>query len=330
MTRHSIFLTECLLFCISGLLFAENIRGPVSGQLSLKGKQELHTQVEALTGIILDKPSPLIQGICISIPADEQMSLYRNSFALYLYRNLNENFDTKKESYQGSQALMRFIPFQDALNILIPLSRDHKMSPDRSSILLSDRDYSPDFPLVLTILPVSKGIPDSAYHHDILIRLTPVYFNKGELLLRLLDEEKRPIKENIYVSIDGKTVPWPHEEAYTLNSGPHHLAIRSKEGNEESLSFTLNPGETLLLDHVLRYQLPLLTVETIEGLGVFLDGKILQPDSLSEGLEIQPGSHSIRFQLGDFMMSRDFTAEMEQKISITMIPEIQLEYKRQP
>ena len=324
--RRYLLLFFTLLVLASLQLSAENIRGPVSGYLSLEGERSVKTKAEHLIGIGLEGFSPLIQGFRLSVFADDEMEIYRNSFALYLYKNLNAPFDTENNSYKGSQALMRFLTFSEDLNLLIPLTDNHTLSPDRSSYILADRDNSNDFPLILTILPISKGIPDAAYNREIRIELEPVYFEKGQVQLNIFNDRGEVLEEGVHISIDNKSYPWPGGP-YTLSSGLHNITIRSEDGNEESRSFTLEAGQILSLDHVVQYQLPLLSIETIEGLEVYLDGKLIKEEDLEERFEIQPGGHSIRFELGDFIISRDFVAEMQQRISITMIPEILLEYR---
>jgi len=230
----------------------------------------------------------------------------------------------EQNTYRGSQALMRFLAFSDPIHFLIPLTDNHTMSPDRTSFLVTDRDSSGDFPYLLTILPITKGIPDSIYDRKVTFSLTPVYFNKGLVRLTIRDEQGKNITEGISISVDGKSFSWPRD-SIILASGLHTMIIRSEQGAEESLQFSLIPGQTLLLDHVLQTRYPLLTINTIEGMEVYLNDKPLSPEEISRAIEIPPGSHVIRFQLGDFQLSREFTAEMQDTIRISMNPEIQIE-----
>jgi len=307
-------------------LSAENIRGPVSGTLNLNGETKIQTRIENLCGITLPKISPLIQGIKISVYADQDMEIYRNSFALYIYKNLNGLISKDRESYEGTQVFMHFLPFSDPINILVPLDNSHTLSPDRSTYLLSDTDMSKSFPLIMTILPITKGIPDSVYNKEITVEITPVYFNKGSVQLNIMNDQGVLITNDINISIDNKKVEWPGGP-YILSSGIHNLSIRTNDGNEDSFPFTLASGQNLNIDHVLQYQRPVLSIETMKGLSVYLDGRLLDENEIKESFEINPGSHSIIFELGDFKISRDFTAEMQQRISITMVPEILLDYR---
>ncbi len=318
-----------LLLLLTLPLSAENIRGPVSGTLvldNLKTPKTVTTRVEELTGIVVDEISPLVQGIKLTVKAAPDMVLYRNSFAIYIYRDLDNEYSEDQESYRGTQAMMRFLSFTDDLNILIPLNPNHTLSPDRSSVLMSDRSQQDNFPFIITVLPVTKGIPDSAYSSDLTLELTPIYFNKGLLILNLMDDRAEPLTEGVRISIDNKSYNLS-EGPFILNAGIHNLTIRSENGSEESLPFSLAAGETLILDHVLQFQLPLLAIEAMEGMTVYLDGRELSQPEVKGTIEIQPGSHSIRFELGDFRMSRDFSAEMQQNITITMVPEILLEIR---
>lgn len=322
------FMILVFLLSVSAVsVFAENIRGPVSGTLvldSLNENRSVTTRVEHLTGVVIKEISPLVQGIKLSVKASEDFVIYKNSFALYLYKNLDKTFTEEDNSYRGSQAFMRFLNFSDDMNVLIPLNPAHTLSNDRSSFLMADSSKTDNFPLLISILPITKGIPDSAYNKEITIELSPVYFKKGLLNLNILNDRAEEITEGIRISIDGKIYDWP-ESSYLLNTGIHTLTIRTEDGSEDSIQFSLDSGQTLSLDHVLQYQLPLLSIEVMEGLNVFLDGRLLPESELETDLEIQPGSHTIRFELGDFKMSRDFTAEMQERITITMIPEILLE-----
>lgn len=319
-----------LLFMLSTFALsvsAENIRGPVSGTLILDDLNEnrsVTTKVEHLTGIVIKDISPLIQGIKISVRASNEMVIYKNSFALYLYKDLDKDFSEEENSYRGSQAFMRFLTFSDDLSVLIPLSAAHTLSSDRSSFLMADSNQGENFPLLISILPITKGIPDAAYNKELTIDISPVYFKKGLLVLNIMNDRAEEISEGIRISIDGKSYDWPNGP-YLLNTGLHTLTIRTEDGSEESVPFSLDSGQTLNMDHVLQYQLPLLSIEAMEGLSVYLDQRLLTQSEIKTAMEIQPGSHSIRFELGDFKMSRDFTAEMQQRITITMIPEILLE-----
>ncbi|MDC7241086.1 MAG: hypothetical protein PQJ50_12080 [Spirochaetales bacterium] len=318
-----------LLMALPLTLSAENIRGPVSGTLvidSLKSTKTVTTGIEEITGIVINELSPLVQGVRLTVKAAPDMALYRNSFALYIYRNLDRDYSEELQNYRGSQAMMRFLSFSDDLNILIPLNGGHTLSPDRSSVLLSDSSQADNFPFLVTILPITKGIPDSVYSNKMILELSPVYFNKGLLQLNLMDETAQSITEGVRISIDKKSYELS-EDPFILNAGIHTLTIRSDDGSEESLPFSLEAGQTLILDHVLQVQPPLLSIEAMEGLEVYLDGRRLSEEEIAGTLEIQPGSHSIRFELGDFRMSRDFTAEMQQRITITMVPEILLEIR---
>ncbi len=306
---------------------SENIRGPVEGIIEFDGysSQSVSSKIESLVGIKLpDTLSPLVQGLRITISGPDSLSLYRNSFSLYIYKKLNQEPSSDNMSYQGTQAYMRFMDFEKSMNFLIPLSANHTMSPDRSSFIVMENNRQEDFPLLVTILPITKGIPDSVYSAEIDFSVSPVYFNKGTMSLKILDNQGNPVDEALYYQVDGKIID-DLSNPVIFDAGFHTLIIRSDSGLEESLQFSLSPGENLVLNHILQLQYPTLKIDTVKGMTVFLDGKRIDNESMSDFIEIQPGIHSIRFEFGDYQLSREFNAEMQDSFRITMIPEILME-----
>ena len=306
---------------------AENIRGPVSGILNFSsGKNEiLEGSIESLVGLILQDPlTPLLQGVKITVSSEKSLTVYRNSFALYLYKNLDSTPSFDQTSYKGTQTYMRFMDFGKPVSFIIPLSDNHTLSPDRATFLVSEKNKLSEFPLIMTILPITKGIPDDIYNAKITYTIEPVYFQKGIVRLNVLNSQGLPVEETLYFQIDGKIIDDPSDDT-VVDAGLHTMLIRSESGVEDTVEFALSAGQTLVLDHVLQQQFPTLRINTIEGMKVFLDGKPVSTEELSQSFEVQPGSHIIRFEIGDYQLSREFTAEMRDSFRITMIPEILLE-----
>lgn len=315
----------CLLLCSRA--FPDNIRGPLAGvvDLDVSRDQTLRGKLESLIGITLSaEADPLVQGIKLTVSGGPALIPFRNSFALYVYHDLDETPAQGRVSYRGTQTYMRFLDFEQEISFLIPLSAAHTLSPDRASFLISEENKRSDFPLLLTILPVSKGIPDSVYQQEIRFTVSPVFFNKGSMQLQVRNAEGQPIREGLYLQVDGQPVSDPLKPQ-VFDAGLHTLVIRSDTGMEETLQFSLSPGEKLQLDHVLQLQYPTLKIETLEGMGVSLDGKLLDRENLTDSFEIEPGDHLILFQFGEYQFSREFHAEMQGAYRITMLPEILVE-----
>lgn len=324
--KRNLILSFLMLLVISAV-HSENIRGPMAGIIQFDGiaEETVKANIESLVAVTLSESlSPLIQGLKLTISGPEGLSLYRNSFALYFYENLDNTPVLDQMSYRGTQSYMRFMDFEKNISFLIPLSENHTMSPDRSSYIVSEDNKGNDFPLLFTILPITKGIPNSIYQEEISFTLTPVYFEKGSLQLNVFDNQGNPVDENLYFQIDGNRIQ-DLSEPVIFETGLHTLIIRTDSGIEETLQFSLSPGESLILDHILQLQYPTLRIDTIDGMKVFLDGKLIEESVLAQSFEIEPGKHVIRFEIGDYQLSREFNAEMQDSYRITMIPEIQLE-----
>ena len=141
MTYKNNLTLSFLMLLIISTVHSENVRGPMAGVIQFDGSSEetVLANIESLLAVTLSESiSPLIQGIKLTISGPEGMSLYRNSFALYIYENLNKNPVMNQMSYRGTQSYMRFMDFEKNVSFLIPLSDNHTMSPDRSSYMVSE------------------------------------------------------------------------------------------------------------------------------------------------------------------------------------------------
>jgi len=92
-----------LIYLLTASLFGENVNGYFQGALSLAEENTVPIALEEITSIIFDKETSFLEGIEIKIEVPRELQKYRNSFALYVYRNVSPAPDESSRLYPISE-----------------------------------------------------------------------------------------------------------------------------------------------------------------------------------------------------------------------------------
>ena len=326
MTKIKLFLIVFSLGCAS-LLYSQTIRGPVKGNLKMSHAvrsetgDTVHLYVETLAGIVLDADNPLIQGIELKITIPREINQHRNSFGLYLFKGVSpvpvENID----SYRGIQTFMRLIPQLDTLFIIIPLTEDHTLKQDVNTFLIPVVLKKKDFPLILTIQPVAKALPDYIYNAEFIISMKPIYSPKGNLSLVIRNPEK---VANLEIRVDGVLIDLS-ENTHTFPAGVHVLDIYTPDTGHISRNFIIEPGQTTEIVHEIVLTQSVLTVDIPSGIPVYLDSEPIIFGAGEKKKKLSPGDHQIMLQFGEYKLIKDFTVKPGENINLSIFFDLRLE-----
>ncbi len=308
--KNKIFLV-LLLILILTTPYADNIRGSVKNIITIES-DVLSTEFNLydLTGIILMK-NPFLEGLELTLTIPGDLDKYRDSFMINVYSKVNSVPDKSLKTYKGSRLLSTVIPVSTNMFITIPILKNSNRDLIPGSIL-TDTVSQPDFPLLLSVNPVMKGIPDSVLRSIFKLRIKPIISNKGILNLNIFST---PIDSPYTLFIDDKkTSKIP---SYILEEGIHQIKIVSEGFKEISRSFVINQNETTKLELELKPLLPVVIFEAPTGARIILDGKKIDIVS-GDGIQIDPGEHVVRMELGDYYISKKFTVSKEKNYKISL------------
>lgn len=313
------------IFLISLSLIAENISGPFVGSLGLS--ESMNTKVnfkpEEIISIHNDTELPFLSGVELEIVLPASFLEYRNSFGLYFYKQITPTPSEETVMYQGKQVFMRFLPMQKSVFIQIPLIEEHSLVQDAITIVFPSLIPDSDYPLLFTLLPIMKGIPDKAMGTDLTMQIKPIYEAKGKLLIYFENYQNRA-EEGVNVKINEKEYPFERETAITLESGLHKLLIDNSLLGSYETTVAIEPGKTTEITHVFEYIAPILNVNIPEEAEFWLDGElILLPED--KMLQISAGSHQIQMYWMDMVLEKNFTAVMGEKLEISFSAELKME-----
>ncbi|MBN2656479.1 MAG: hypothetical protein JXR86_05410 [Spirochaetales bacterium] len=297
-------------------LWAENVNGLFIGELSLARENTLEMALEEITAVVFDKETSFLEGIELKIEVPRELQQYRNSFAVYMYKNVTPEPSADSRFYNGSRIFMRMLPVQNNIYLRIPAFQENSMVQNADSILIPGFTERGDYPLLATIIPIMKGVPGSAFLEKFKLTCRPIYSPKGSLSLNIGSNLEKD-DESFSVSIDSQPVKWPFGD-FILDEGLHELIVSSSTGMSKTASVVINAGEKSFLDLQFNYSEPRILIDAPEGIGIYLDDEVLIRKDPEAHITLDAGEHSIVFEIGGYQYSRDFTVVPGDSLTISL------------
>ncbi len=293
--------------------FSENIRGEVKNVIEIETKKKVtNFTLFDLTGIDI-KQNPFLEGLELTLSIPDGLARYRDSFMLNIYYKLDSAPRESLKSYRGNLLLSQIVPVSKKIFISIPMTQGINLDVIPGSVL-SKQVKQTEFPLILSINPVMKGIPSTVLSSIFELEIIPVLSSKGVLALNLSGSDKQ------YTIILDRNQS-SYKEEYILEEGVHQITIRSENYKEISQSFVISRGSTTNLDLKMEQLLPTVMFEAPEGAEIILDGEKINTTA-SKSISITPGEHVVRMKLGDYSLSKKFTIVAKNKYKISLFLDI--------
>jgi hypothetical protein len=306
------------------LVCADQIRTLVVEILRLPVDPAFEKTVELALeeGLIVELPaeSSYLTGIRVELVLSNLLKKYFDSYALAVYSNLQPAPQRSVRFYQGNRVLLQYLPFLNRIYLQLPVGEPAGQEP------LPVGTYTPpkplqrgDFPILITMIPLAKGVPDSVSASKFYFSIKPAVQKKGLVEIRLrypTGTEKEPLKFYIddrqVESIDG-----PLE----LESGMHQLRIVSEAFREINLGFAVESGKSTSVEVNLEEVVGQLTIDAPQGAEVYLDGEKLTGKA-SQAIPIAEGTHLLRVKMADYSVSKKFTVQPGKHYHLSVVFDI--------
>ena len=317
---RKVFSALMLITLTSFPLHAENIRGEIAG-MAISGGESVSFKPENIVIIKAGEIPEFQEGLELRLDIPEGLNRYQHGFALLIFRNINPPPDTVNPSYTGTRAYMRLLPSRDSAFIRIPFTEDNGITSDALTDVLPQPVGINQFPLIVTVLPVMKGVPDSAFQENLNISVVPLWKDEGALTVSVANPSGNP-EEVIDITVDGEKVE-PDEE-HIVPAGIHRVRISSTHAPTVEKTIAIEPGQVAKLSLPLNYHPPELTVRIPEGALILLDGEAVQAEENLAIMETTPGDHVITYSLGNLEVNRHFTVRPGGKVVIDLVIAIEI------
>ena len=313
-----------LMACSAAACWTDQIRGLVVEEVRIPSdaafEKTIALSVEEAAVLALEEETPFLEGIRLELVLSNELKKHFDSFALGIYKNLSPHPERSVRFYSGERAFFQYLPYLNRIYIQIPLGRAPSgETPPVGTYRLQSPLRATDFPLLLTMVPLAKGIPATIADKKFYFTIKPMLEKKGfaNLVLHFpTGLEDEPIE--LYV--DGLRNESPGQKL-ELPSGIHTLRIVSPSFKEINTSFTVESGKTNLVDIELEETVTQLTIDAPSGTELFLDGEKIA-DGISFPIQISEGNHLVRAKIADYSMSKKFTVQKGKHYHLSIIFDI--------
>ncbi len=241
-----------------------------------------------------------LRGIVVQINAPQAVLQFRESFLLSIYSNPSPLPRDGVRSYSAVKLLSE--PFPSSSRTFIDLPFKGQSGWDKSalnSIMVTKRPQPQDYPLLLTIDPIMKGIPSDVARSRFEITIRPVLENKGALVVELPDDTDR---DALKLLIDGE-IQEKKAGRLVLPTGVHQVALQSDRYLPYSKSVGIEKAQTTRLKVQLEPAQSTIRFDAPEDAVVFFDGEEIEIASTPQ-LNTEPGEHVVLVRIGDYSVSK--------------------------
>jgi hypothetical protein len=307
------------------LVFAQNLRGLLVEELRVPADASYEKTVgialEEMAALSLEGDERFLRGLRLELRLSNLLKQHFDSFALAVYRRLSPEPRKGVAAYQGERVFFQYLPYLNRIQVLLPLAGEPEgeTAAEASAEAAAEagegvfRLPAPlareDFPLLVAILPLMKGIPDTVADARFYLTVRPVLARRGTLQVSLRPPAGASA-EPLSAWLDERELTPAELRALKtgleLPAGLHRLRLASPGLREVSTSFAVEPGKTSTLDIELESLATLLSIEAPQNAEVFLDGEKLATLS---GLPIAEGTHQVRVKIAEYNVTRKFSAQ---------------------
>lgn len=309
-------------------LGADNVRGLVRAVVQISQESDFEQTVELhpyeLAAIALPSDTRFLDGLQLELLLSAEARTHYDSFGLVVYDRLDEVPALGVRALTGRRAFLHGLLALNRIFYFASLGRAADGQPvdvAQGIFRLEEPRAASDFPILVSVIPVMKGVPDSMQSLVFFLKCRPVVRNAGEVKVRITPP---PGGHEFAVLVDGApqeptgdrrqpAAPWA--AVIELPAGIHSLTVTSPTLQRAEATFSVDPGGTSVVELELRESAASIAIEAPRGSAIYIDGeKIDFPRESRIGLPA--GEHTVRYRVGDFSGTRTFTVREGKRYTI--------------
>jgi len=296
---------------------ADNIRGPVVREVRLRQdggfEQTVDIRYQEFVAVYLPEDIRFLEGVQIELVLSSALRESYDSFGIVIYDSLQPLPVIGERSFVGRRAFFHYLVALNRLFYHLSVDRDAtgstqgRHNPTQGLFRPALPSDSQSYPILVGIVPIMKGIPDSLRDQRFYLRVTPRLADMGLLSLRLHTPESTE-NASYEIRLDGKLLATPSEIPIEIEfaTGLHTLRVTSDSFRPVDTTFSIEAGQTNEIEVDIEPLTGRITIEAPSIATVYIDGTRYSAKDLTD-IELQPGEHTVRFKIGDYSSTRTFT-----------------------
>ena len=297
---------------------AERARGRIIHLTRIENSEEttINLRPREFAAVFLKSDERIITGIVCEIAPPAEVARYRDAFILNVYADANPEPAYDRLDYTVRESYFIQIDNRNPTRIVIPFTDRAISDPN----VIEGLQFA-DSPLLISIEPVSKALPDSIASVLFTLTLSGIFTENG--IIRVRVETPAGKVSPFVLRIDGEEVIY-RDAGYVASGGFHKIEVIGDNGNIHRHNVLVEAGLIHEISVVLESRLPTVKIDAPADASIFLDGQRYVPEV--HGLvEVSEGEHTVLMMLSDFSISRSFIVEKDNDYTISLFLDILIE-----
>jgi hypothetical protein len=328
--RRTATLALLLFLCFVVVLGAETLRGPEGPRLTVTPIDPAEGSgigLETIAFIDIGGDPRFLQAIDLELTAPSVVAEQPGALSLYVVGPVNVRERSGVANVVGELLLQRPLARGGKSFYQIVLRED--AAPDASPAVtrVGDTVSPASFPLAISVVPRMKGLSDAFQRAEFSLAARPVTLNLGAIEVRYVREDGSAYDADgarapeFELEIDGESTTV--ESEYLLEPGLHRIRLQSEKYQDQEVTVGVDRGRSVMVELPLELSLATVSYTAPRGSNVYINGRAL--DAASGDFTVPPGEHTIVVLLGDYSVTRSFTAVEQQEYSISVTMDIVVE-----
>lgn len=333
---HKKFLICLSALLLSGFLYAETFRTAKCHIINLKEDTDFSATeklgLNDTLAIFIPENRNFLDGIEIKMDIPEQVAVWRDCCAAYVYENIKPVPSKDQIDFSGNKVFFGVLPGKLSWILQIPLKSDVSFKTNQYSKTIEKiPDVSGNF-VFLRIQQIMKGVPEEVMNSSISFTVRPILNDKGLLNINFTtpqsesqnESQNNELTDTVSVFIndspfDSETV----KKGILLNTGIHNITVISENYRTEVRKVRIDQAKIIPLDIELKSIDPTVIITAPEGSTVYINDELFE--DLGKEVIFSEGDYKIRCGIGDYEIIRSLAISKGHTYKVNLTVDLQIQ-----
>jgi len=324
MTNALMFLALCLFF--TGFRAdAETFRTVIESNIEVSPEKpagnSVSVGINSSVIITLGSETRFLRGVEIEITSPQNWLVHRGAIGISVYNNINPQTSHGITDIEANRTAFEPLPARLQTIYQIPVRQSHGLRTTTTVTVLPAVAQLSTFPILFRMMPVIKGISEELENMNFNLTVRPIISDEG--VIRLIPRYPPQLRNRPFTVLIDDNLIVNTSEQIVLKEGEHHLVILSDDYRNESRRFVVERAKVNDLIIELHDPTPILILEAPQNAVIYLDNVRIQQNR--ESVTVEPGIHEIKFQIGDYTITRNLNVQRGKTYRISLAVDLTIQ-----
>jgi hypothetical protein len=308
MSGALIFMAVCLFFTgfhVEAEVFRTVVEGSIEVTSERPAGNSISIGINSSVIITVGAEARFLRGIEIEITSPQNWLAHRGALGISVYNNISPQISHGITDIDANRTAFEPLPARLQTVYQIPVRQSHGLRTTTSVTVLPAVVQPSTFPILFRMMPVIKGLSDELENMNFNLTVRPIISDEGAI--RLVPRYPPQLRNRPFTVLIDDNVIANIQDQIVLREGEHHLVILSDDYRNESRRFVVERAKVNDLIIELQDPTPILMLEGPQNSVIYLDNVRIQQNR--ESVTVEPGVHEIRFQIGDYTITRNLNVQ---------------------